>query len=287
MIAHDTAALVLSNRGPLMSLRDMLGLYASNFSKLQYVLATFARQFPPSRAPQGGSSIHNPDRQYVIRMLREIIPVVESLGIDPNLILISKIGRLVGLLEQSQEDAAADAEIAFQVRDLCTMVQDALMFCVLFFVPFDKSQLYEQDELFGPRVRERFDRAAQHIQEAGNCFALERYTGAVFHLMCVLEVALDSVAHRFSLPYSEKNWNEILRSIEVAVGAIEPSSGPNWKDDKEFYGRAVLHFRFFALAWRNHTAHGRVIYSEGEARKVYDHVKAFMEHISQRLEQRP
>lgn len=287
MIAYANAAPVLSNRGPLMSLRDMLGLYASNFSKLQYVLATFARQFPASRAPQGGPSIHNPDRQYVIRMLWEILPIVESLGIDQNLTLRSKIGRLIGLLEQSQGDATADVEIAFQVRDFCTMVQDALMFCDLFFVPFDKSQLYEQDELFGPKVRQRFDKAAPHIQEAGNCLALERYTAVVFHLMCVLEVALDSLAHRFSLPCSEKNWNEILKNIEVAVGTIEPSSGPNWKDEKEFYGQAVLHFRFFALAWRNHTAHGRVIYSEGEATKVYGHVKAFMEHISQRLEQRP
>jgi hypothetical protein len=167
------------------------------------------------------------------------------------------------------------------------MVQDALMYCVLFFVSFDKSRLYGQEELFGSRVREKFDKAARHIQEVGNCLALERYTGAVFHLMCVLEVALDSLAHRFGLPPSEKNWNEILKSIEGAVGALDPSTGPNWKDDKEFYGQAVLHFRFFALAWRNHTAHGRVIYSESEAMDVYHHVKAFMEHISLRLEQRP
>jgi hypothetical protein len=46
--------------------------------------------------------------------------------------------------------------------------------------------------LFGGDVDLKFASASFEISEAGKCFALGRYTACVFHLMRVMEVALDA-----------------------------------------------------------------------------------------------
>ncbi len=105
--------------------------------------------------------------------------------------------------------------------------------------------------------------------------------------MCVLEVGLDSLASALGLPSRQANWDTILRDIEEKIKAIGPASGATWKEDKEFYSGAALEFRFFKDAWRNHVAHARARYNEGEAAHIFEHVKAFMRHLSTRLSERP
>ena len=39
----------------------------------------------------------------------------------------------------------------------------------------------------------------------------------------------------------------------------------------------------FKNAWRNHAMHARARYNEAEARRILEHTKGFMQHLSQRL----
>jgi hypothetical protein len=103
--------------------------------------------------------------------------------------------------------------------------------------------------------------------------------------MCVLEAGLDSLSHALNLPYSERNWHLILIEIEDAVVAL-PSSGTNWKENKTYYSRIALEFRFLKDAHRNHVAHGRAKFTESEAEKIFDHVKLFMVQLAERLQER-
>ncbi len=155
------------------------------------------------------------------------------------------------------------------------------------FISSDHAKFYNPQQLFGNDVDTKFSKASFNIKEAGNCLALNRATAAVFHLMSALEVPLDSLAHALGLPYSQKNWETILRDIEQQIQAISPGSGPNWKTDKEFFGQAALEFRFFKDAWRNHTMHARAKYDWDEAKLISEHVKAFMVHLATRLQERP
>ncbi|MFY9820037.1 MAG: hypothetical protein WAM82_01565 [Thermoanaerobaculia bacterium] len=155
-------------------------------------------------------------------------------------------------------------------------------------VSHDRSKYYlEAQDGFGESVATAFCSVSYNVEEASKCFALGRYTACVFHLMCILEVGLDSLAHALALPYSQKNWNEILKTIEAAIVAIVPGSTPTWKDDKEFYSTAALEFKFFRDAWRNHVAHGRARYGDEEAGRIVEHVEAFMQHLATRLKERP
>ncbi len=168
-----------------------------------------------------------------------------------------------------------------KLRDLRETIHIELTTRLFLFVPTDKVDLYDNVELFGPEVHTRFSKASFDIREAGTCLALGRAMAAVFHLMCVLEVGLDSLASALTLPYSQKNWEQVLHTIEDAISKITSRS------DKEFYSRAALEFKFFRDAWRNHTMHGRARYNDEQAAEILEHVKVFMIHLSTRLQERP
>jgi len=154
------------------------------------------------------------------------------------------------------------------------------------FVYVARKDLYDAPDLFGADVANKFSKATFHIREAGTCLVLGRGTASVYHSMCVLEVGLDSLSCALGLPFSMKNWNVILNEIEAAITGIGPSSGPSWKEDKEFYSKAAIEFKYFREAWRNHTAHGRGTFTDADAEKVLGHVKDFMVHLSKKLQER-
>lgn len=82
----------------------------------------------------------------------------------------------------------------------------------------------------------------------------------------------------------QENWNTALNAIETAVRDRESKKQwPNWKDDEPFYMEACTHFFIIKNAWRNHTMHLRLRFGEADALSVYDHTRAFMQHLATRL----
>ena len=228
----------------------------------------------------GDSILSDADQGFLLHALSSGYEHCGELGLDPGGQLERLRARLYMSLESNTIERPTVGELRILLRTLHDSLDRELRTRSFLFVPAQKAELYEQAELFGAEVHTKFGRASTDIREAGTCLALSRPTAAVFHLMCVLEVALDSLAAAVGLPFSKKNWEQILQDIEKAVPSM-PSQ------DRDYYSRAVLEFRFFRDAWRNHTMHGRQRYTDGQAREILGHTKAFMFHLSARLEQRP
>ncbi|MFZ0888451.1 MAG: hypothetical protein WA005_08365 [Candidatus Binataceae bacterium] len=84
------------------------------------------------------------------------------------------------------------AEFRSGLADLWSRMKDDLESCWFLYVA--KEDHYEQEELFGSRVRIRFPSAADDIQEAGSCFALRRWTATVHHCMGIMQAGLIALA---------------------------------------------------------------------------------------------
>src|SRR2546429_816069 len=101
-----------------------------------------------------------------------------------------------------------------EYRELLRTLQDRIQdeFSDLLFLSISKikAPYYENEELFGADVKNKYPSAAFEIKEAGNCFALERSTACVMHLMRTLEVALKAIAAGLGIPSpitgSNRNW---------------------------------------------------------------------------------
>ena len=83
-----------------------------------------------------------------------------------------------------------------------------------FYVPPDKLRFYTGKapltDMEGVEIA--FPSAAYDLREAGNCFALDRFTAAVMHSMRALEVGLKAVARSLGVSRSVKGWGKDLSS---------------------------------------------------------------------------
>ena len=155
------------------------------------------------------------------------------------------------------------------------------------FIPKSHGAYFAQDALFGPEVNTEFADAVVDIKEAGNCYALGRYTACVFHLMRVLEIALHKVAKDLAVTFPAaielENWQNIIEKIESAIRDKEKLPKGTYKSEElQYYSEAAKEFRYFKDAWRNHVSHSRVEYEIHDATKIMEHVRDFMQHLATR-----
>ena len=82
-----------------------------------------------------------------------------------------------------------------------------------------------------------------------------------------------------------ETWNTSLNDIDNKIRSrTKKSLGEKWNDvDEQFFAEAATHYRFVKNAWRNRAMHGRDKYTEEEAKDIYDSVRSFMRHLSERL----
>lgn len=163
------------------------------------------------------------------------------------------------------------------------------------YFPSGQVKYYQQEKLFGPEVFESFPGASHDVTEAGNCYALERYTACVFHCMRVLEKGLHALVrdlnanHSANIVFNKEiesvNWGNIIEKTEAEIRRlIAPNAQPRMPhDDLQFFSQTVIEFVYFKSAWRDDVSHSRSNYDDTEALTVLNHVEAFMRKIAAKL----
>ena len=136
--------------------------------------------------------------------------------------------------------------------------------------------------LLGAQVAEAFPSADYDIDEAGACFALERYTASVMHAMRALEPVLTALALEVGVTPGA-NWNKVLNEIEAAVRKPEQRRA---QPDEAWLNGLAAHFRFIKNGFRNSAMHAHSRYSENEARQILDHARDFMRDAATKLRER-
>ena len=179
------------------------------------------------------------------------------------------------------------AEIMNQLTELRRRITDEMQGQLFFFVPPEHAEFYGVQEPFGAEVVAAFPSTAFDIREAYNCYAFERPTASVFHLMRILEVSLVVLGKKFGLCFTHTNWGPAIEEIEKKIREMHKDPlwtvMPDWKDQLEFYAQTISYLGITKEAWRNYTAHARGKFTQEEAKVMLMNVKLFMRGVSQRL----
>ncbi len=64
---------------------------------------------------------------------------------------------------------------------------------------------------------------------------------------------------------------------------MHASGTKDWKVDRQYYSELAVDFRLLKDAWRNFAMHGNVTYDATEATVIYNHVREFMGHLAERI----
>jgi hypothetical protein len=144
------------------------------------------------------------------------------------------------------------------------------------YISSDRAAFYAQPQLFGEAVNKRFPDCQYDIEEAGNCYAAGRGTACAFHLMRVMELAVQKLGTTLGITLTnEKNWQNILNETNGAIKKLSP------KDSRTILlSEAAGHLYNVKVAWRNPTMHPRATYTPEQAADLVAAVKMFLNELT-------
>jgi hypothetical protein len=175
-------------------------------------------------------------------------------------------GRIKTYTDASEAISTLDKIITLQLRENLFM-----------FIPPDRAAFYAEPQLFGEAVNKRFPRCQYDIEESGNCYAAGRATACAFHLMRVMEIAVQEFGTALGIALTnKKNWQNILDEINKAI------KGLRGKEARTIaLSQAAAHLYNVKVAWRNPTMHPKITYTLEEAADLISTVKAFLNELAQ------
>jgi len=192
------------------------------------------------------------------------------------------------LLAEITPDMLGDAADA-KIDSIQSLLRKELEERLFFYVPKERAAFYDNEDLCGLSVAFKFPNAVHDIVEAGNCYALDRPTACVFHLMRVLPYGMEELAKKLGVNYATDitalDWNGIIQPLEKAIRAIQQSAQRSAEkmEDMKHYSEIVQHLYFCKDAWRNHISHGREPYDLPKAKSVLDHTSLIMNLLAERM----
>lgn len=195
--------------------------------------------------------------------------------------VVSQIADLMSRLEDFDpgSEGPAVAENARLTRQaILNDLGQHLFFCV----EGVTATQFDDAEPWGADVARCYPPANRDITAANRCFALREWTASIFHCMRVLEHGLAQIASRFDVTFKTESWHRVISDVEGAIATLREKRPLTEQDHKDIthYSEAAKEFRYFKDAWRNHVSHGRDWYDDRDARKVYDHVRDFMQQLA-------
>ncbi len=270
------------NRHALVSTDDMLKVYAAFYVKTGEALLD--RELDAlDRIP---GSIPQPD---------ELQAVSEHLNILKEHCKRLNLSVTLGVINEYQTSLVSStswAEIASCSKHVrMTLISELRSRLFLQIIPH-RREFYNSNRGLGPETGKeiikfeelfaKFPGIRYDISEAGNCFAFERFTACVYHLMRAAEYGLVAVAMSVNVPDGKlTSWDTMIRGIQERMKADESSARKpdNWQDRRKKYAELCSWFSDIKNGWRNPVSHLPRQYSEDDASSMFTATRNMFRHL--------
>lgn len=253
----------------------------TSYAEDEFHVGPFANVFYALGRLEPLAGISQVDIIQIVVMLETCAKEMERLGLRAS---AGYTKELVEILEDKYPGGGQG-----KLHDFITLLRHSLhmeMDATVFFHVGDSDAAYYREPLDGINddVQNNFGSTLEDFREAARCYALGRSTASVFHSMRAWEVGLIALGRDLKVAAAaNKNWQVLLNDIGAAIKAINPSSGPDWKQQQEWYSDAAAQFRYVKDAWRNTVMHVHQSYTQQRAREILFATRAFMCQIAPRL----
>jgi hypothetical protein len=138
---------------------------------------------------------------------------------------------------------------------------------------------------------ERIPSSKSDTQEAVYCYALDRNTACVFHLMRVAEFGLRALAKKLKVklthggktvyPIEFADWGTVISECKTKIDNARKTLPPGKRQKTmELYAEIADHCLFMKEIWRNNVSHARKPYTEHLALDAMVKVRNFMNFLA-------
>lgn len=231
-------------------------------------------------------TIMDDDREMALECLRTLQHDCEGLGFP---VTLAAVNRLIEKL--TSRIITTHNEMEIQSWNIQERLLDELNSRLFMAIDSKHVSYYNQPLDEWASVVQSFPSTSMDVEEASKCFALNRYTAVVFHLMRVMEVGLRVLGNTLHDPRidpkTNPTWDRILQRCrdEQAKPLVQRSQ--EWRSDEPFFSGVSARLMAVKDAWRNPTMHVERTYTEETALDVFNHVQAFMRHTATKLSESP
>ena len=148
-------------------------------------------------------------------------------------------------------------------------------------LPDEMAEVYRTKEPLGYALPEILSSATYDLREASKCLALNRPKACVFHLCLVMELATSVLRETVDAETAPTHtMGTMLKKITEKVTKW-PKDTEEEKVKREMYLQVASDLSAFTAGVRNPNIHVsfKDIYSEGEAKDLFCHVKTYLKHL--------
>jgi hypothetical protein len=243
----------------------MLRFQGSSFVRASSLIAQLHSQIQHQRVPTEASW------SIVIAVLVDLRKECLILKLDATLAQLKRVENTV------QHGNSMEAMVT-AIMEVYTRMMDELDARYLYGVDSSKTAYIESNQ-FSSSVGERFPDAMPDMDEAARCFAFDRPTACIFHLMRVTEVGINAIADLLGITDHNPTWEPIIRKIDAELKADYKDR--KFKGNQDFLANASTHLHAVKVAWRNKTMHVEKINTMEHAKEIYDSTCGFMRYLAE------
>jgi hypothetical protein len=160
-----------------------------------------------------------------------------------------------------------------------------------FLLTLSEARYYKEPRKGWETIIARFPDTATDIQEASRCFAVSRYTAAVFHSLLVVEIGLIELGRFIGVHDPKSGWTAVANRLEAIVRTDYPKRSDFEKDNEMFLEQVRGTTAALKNAWRNKINHvqDRLVLIGGEefapdtAEEILFATRGFMKRLAEGL----
>jgi hypothetical protein len=188
-------------------------------------------------------------------------------------------------------------EMAARLKDFRSKLERELNHRFFLYLTEEEAAQFRSAQPFGPEVASAFPAIVNvELCEASKCLALGRHTACVFHLMRVMEAAVQVFGKKLGATLvksaapgkrvSELTWDQILNELNPKLRGL-PQNTLHRKRRHEKLAAAQSYLYGVKDAWRNPTMHPRLEgYNELQTKNIMNHVRSFLTEFAPLLKER-
>lgn len=223
------------------------------------------------------------EKEVILGQINSIADEISSLEMP---FTSMSVKRLVSSFDDENGPNLSDFRV--KLNEIMERMLDEFRTRSVYVLKSNNAHFFSGADQFGAKFSTSFPSAAYEAEEFCKCFALDRSTAAVFHLMRIMEIAIRSVAKSLGLPDpvrgQDKNWGAMLQKIKAEMD--RRNNPPAWNNnDRELFQTFYVSLDAIRAAWRNTTMHIENKYTSEEVNHIYIAVNGFLKPLAERMDE--
>ena len=206
-------------------------------------------------------------------LLEQVTKLGDEIGVLEAQLTFTSVRRFIEVLKAG---TITYGSLIDHLDQIDRRLRDELSLATVLVIDEKMKELFESAALFGPDVESKFPQMSEDISEAGKCLALARPTACVFHLMRIMEIAVQRLGDKVGVQLvNELNWQVILDQINKAIRSMDHKL-----PETKLFAETAFHLYSVKIAWRNEVMHPKQTYTAEEADIVFRNVRTFAQELA-------